>query len=45
MPRWQAELTGHRFDLDNLHSLLTADDLRVVEDDGTFYFGRLSSKS
>lgn len=37
MRRWQAELTGHRFDLDDLRRLLTADDLRVVKDDGTFY--------
>jgi hypothetical protein len=37
MPRWQAEITGHRFDLDDLRRLLTAHDLEVIEDDGTYY--------
>jgi hypothetical protein len=37
MPRWHAEITGHRLDLDDLRRLLTALDIRVVEDNGTYY--------
>lgn len=37
MARWQVELTGHAFDLEELPGLFTAPDLRVVEQDGRYF--------
>jgi hypothetical protein len=37
MARWQVELTGHSFDLEELPRLFTAPELRVVEDDGRYF--------
>ncbi len=36
MARWQAELTGHSFDLEEFPRLLTAPELRVIEEDGRY---------
>jgi hypothetical protein len=36
MARWQAVLTGHSFDLEDLPGFFTAPALRVIEQDGTF---------
>jgi hypothetical protein len=36
MSKWQVELTGHQFDLEDLPRWFTAPELRVVEQDGRF---------
>lgn len=36
MSKWQVELTGHQFDLEDLPRWFTAPELRVVEQDGHF---------
>jgi hypothetical protein len=36
MPRWQVELSGHPFDLEELPALLSAPSLRVLESEGHY---------
>jgi hypothetical protein len=37
MTKWQVELTGHTFDLEELPRLLTTPELRVVEQEGKYF--------
>ncbi|MGH2660134.1 MAG: hypothetical protein ACRDHS_10835 [Actinomycetota bacterium] len=37
MTKWQVELTGERFDLEELPSLFTSPDFRVLDEEGAFY--------
>lgn len=36
MAKWHVELTGHTFDLEELPQLLTAPELRVIEEEGRY---------